>query len=518
MSTGPRPDEVVIGLDVGTTTTKAVAFGRHGWSRGASRPTTFLAGSADHAEQDPEAVVGAGLDALTACVAGLDGIRVAGIALASAMHGLMGLGVDGSPITPLVTWADGRAVAQAARLAASGLGLHEVSGTPMHPMAPVAKLSWFAEHEPSTAATVDRWIDLKAWVLLRLTGVLATDTSSASGTGLLDLATADWHPPALAAADVTADRLPRLVAPTEVLALTPVAAMAVGLPTGTPVVVGAGDGPLANLGMGADVPGVAGLSLGTSGAVRMVVSATPDPVDAGLFRYLLVANRMVIGEAVSTGGLVVDWARTALAPDLATVPAANRSEVGPHRAAAPDIDAHRRGLLALAGSVPPGSDGVVAVPDLVPPRAPRWHPDRAGAWLGVRRHHTRAHLARAAIEGVGRQLADIVDRIDMIQPVEEVRATGGAMRVPIWREVVAGMVARPLVVVDDTAGTARGAAVLGWWALDRTPDLASAGDELASDVDHLVVEPDPDVVAACRASRRRLADLVGVLSTGPSAS
>src|SRR5690606_34069135 len=107
-------------------------------------------------------------------------------------------------------------------------------------------------------------------------------------------------------------------------------------------------------------------------------------------------------------------------------------------------------------------------------RAPLWDPDVPGAYLGLRRAHTRAHLVRAALEGVALQLGIIVDRLDALAPggVTSVRATGGAFRSALWRDVLAAVLDRPLCTVGAAEGSALGAAALGLFALGRADSLA----------------------------------------------
>jgi gluconokinase len=116
-------------------------------------------------------------------------------------------------------------------------------------MAPLPKLAWFHEERPDLAARVRHWVGIKDYVLLELLGVLATDHSNASGTGLLDIHALQWDPEALQLAAISAGQLPELVPTTKVLlGLSAKAAHAMRLPAATPVIAGAGDGPLANLG------------------------------------------------------------------------------------------------------------------------------------------------------------------------------------------------------------------------------------------------------------------------------
>lgn len=497
------PREVVLGLDVGTTAAKVVGFGLDvPWRCSTEREYPLHEPEPGHQVQDPEQVVAAAVAALADVVARTGPDAVVGIALSSAMHGLIGLDAAQQPVTPLLTWADARASAQAARLRADGSArrLHDLTGTPVHPMTPLTKLVWFAEHEPGTCARVRWWVGLKDYVLLHLTGELLTEQSSASGTGLLDRTARTWAPEALAAAGVGADRLPPVLAPSAVRPLAPGPAKATGLRSGTPVVLGAADGPLGNLGTGATDPGVLGLSLGTSGAVRTVVDAPPERLDPALFCYALTESTWVVGGAVSTGGAIVRWAGRALMPDL-------RAEPG-----GPGVDEQ---VLDLAAAVPAGSDGLVMLPYVLAERAPLWDPDVPGALLGLARRHDRAHVVRAGLEGVALQLALIAERIDRaVAPVTSVRATGGVFRSDLWTQVVAAALDRPFVLAEAEEGTALGAAALGLAALGRAASPVEAVPLLRDpdEPEPVEVARDPGLVAAAAATRERLPRLLEALA------
>ena len=314
-------DEVVIGVDLGTTSTKAVAFDTGGRQLAtASAGYPLVEPQPGWAEQDPAQILDAVLDTVRAVVSEVDG-PVAALSFSSAMHTLIGLDAAGDPLTPSLSWADSRAAAQADRLRAApgGLALHRRTGTPVHPMAPLPKLVWFREQRPELFARVACWAGIKDYVLSRLCGALVTDQSVASGTGLLDLGTLSWDQEALQLAGIGPERLPELVPTTTVLSgLSAEVADRLGLPAATPVVAGAGDGPLANLGLGAVHPGVAACSIGTSGALRVTVERPAVDPAGGVFCYALTEHRWVVGGAINNGGIVLDWAGRALAPTSAT--------------------------------------------------------------------------------------------------------------------------------------------------------------------------------------------------------
>lgn len=481
---GPVPREVLIGLDVGTTATKAAAFSLDpaapGWVYLASADNQRLDAEPGRYEQDPAQLL-AGVGAtIKEAVAAAEGAHVTGVSLSTAMHSLIGLDSQGEPVTPLITWADSRAVAQAHRLrdSSAATGLYRRSGSPVHAMTPLTKLMWFNETEPELARRVRVWVGLKDLIIRELTGHLVTEASSASGTGLWDLTTGWWNPQAVALAGIDLDQLPAILPTTAGLPMTGTFASAVGLLPGTPVVVGAGDGPLGNLGTRALHPGEIGLSVGTSGALRMVVDEPLLDPDGRLFCYALTDQQWVVGGAVSSGGAAVSWVNQLLyaEPDATSIPQ----------------------LLDAAASVPAGAHGLVMLPYLLSERAPLWDAELAGAYLGLKAHHSRAHFARATVEGVALQLAAVFEQINALHPVESVHATGGVFRSTLWQHVIAAALNRPLTITASGEGTALGAAALGLYALGRAPDLVTAVDQLHPATTVGQVTPDPNDAATYR--------------------
>ncbi|MCU1350974.1 MAG: carbohydrate kinase [Acidimicrobiales bacterium] len=457
IATGAHP--TVIGVDIGTTSTKVVAYDELGTRHAeAEHGYPLDEPHLGHAVQDPRLVRAAVRDGLREVVAALgrEGRPVAGVCFSSAMHSLLAVDASGEPLTPSITWADTRAVAQAEQLRSATIGrdLHQRSGTPVHPMSPLTKLVWFREHEPEVFAAAHCWMGIKEHVLARLTGEVVMDRSIASATGLLDLTTLDWWPQALAVAGVRVDQLPPVVPTTHRLALTPEAAADIGLGADVPLVVGAGDGPLANVGAGAVGPGVAACSIGTSGALRVVVEQPAvDPLGR-VFCYALDDDRWVVGGAISNGGVVLDWAAHALAPHD-----------------------DRETLLRLAESAPAGSDGLLMLPYLLSERAPHWSALARGAYVGLTRAHGRPHLVRAALEGVCQQLALVLQAVRSAgYEVRQIRATGGLLRDPFPRQLLTDVLGTDIAFTAAAEGSALGAALLGMRALGIVDTLDVAAD------------------------------------------
>lgn len=490
--------EVIIGLDVGTTTVKASAYVIGGGPRvTAQRHYPLLHPIAGHEEQDPDVIVAAAMATIADLVGRLgQEVSVVGIACSAALHGLVGLGADQRPITPLVTWADSRSQEQCASLYASNqaIELHYLSGIPVHTMSPLTKLMWLAQHEPELCHQVRWWVGLKDYLVLHLTGALTSEVSSASATGLLGMHTRQWDEGLLELAGITEHQLADVHPVTDTFGLSAEAASRCGLPAGLPVVLGAGDGPSANIGAGAMEQGVAALTLGNSGAVR-TLTGEPGVDERGiLFCYALTEGTWVVGAPLSNGGAVLNWTLNLVGADLLH----------------DDPDHAHEALVALAEAVPAGAEGLVMVPYLIAERAPLWDPTLHGTLLGLQRHHGRGHLVRAAMEGVAMQLAAIVDAFDEVTPLTAVRASGGAFGSPLWGRIVGSVINRPMTVVGQADGASLGAAALGLLALGRAASLTDAVRQLQPDAlgAGVPVVTDPHEVSFYRALRGDVPNLL----------
>ncbi|WP_329788220.1 gluconokinase [Lentzea sp. DG1S-22] len=423
---------IVLAVDLGTTATKVVAVDAQARVVASTERAYPMRTSGLEATHDPHRVLAAAVDALRELAS--DDVRA--ISLTGAMHSIMGLDADLRPVTDALSWADNRAVEQTERLrgTAEGRALHQATGAPIHSFTPLMKLAWF--HENGIRAA--KWCEIKDFVHLHLTGELLNEYSCGSGTGLMNINTLQWHEPSLEFAGVTADQLPPLVEPTH---STPLRADIPGLRPGIPVVIGGGDGPLGNLGVGAATPGAGAVSLGTSGALRVAQLGPGVDAEGRTFSYAIGEGLWVRGGAISNGGVVAQWAA-----EMFGVP------VGELLAQSADAD----------------SDGLVALPYLLGERAPWWDPTAHAALLGLRREHTPQQITKALVEGVCQQLALV---LEAVPHVESLRITGGAFRAPIWAQTLANTLGMPLHLTEDTGGSAVGAALLAWRALGEIESL-----------------------------------------------
>jgi len=457
----------IVAADIGTTSTKAVVVDT---AAGAVRSVASVeyplhTPAPDRAEQDPDEIARAVETAVREAVdrGGVAPGDVRCVVFSSAMHSLIALDADGRPLTASITWADNRAASYVDVLQSTtdAHAIYAATGTPIHPMSPLLKLMWLRDKEPAIFEHARKFVGIKEYVLAGwFGGRLVVDHSIASATGLFSLARREWHEPSLRAAGIDASRLPELVPTTYALeGLDADVAARLGLAPDTPVVVGASDGVLANVGAGALDADQFAVTIGTSGAVRAIVQAPRTDPQGRTFCYALTSDRWVVGGAINNGGVLFRWVRDHLATKEAD------------EARAAGIDPYER-LTALAQEAPAGSGGLVTLPLFAGERAPYWNADVRGVFFGLSLAHGKPHMVRAVLEGVGYAVRSVAEAVaDAAGSPREIRASGGFARSPFWRQTIADILGAPLTVPDAIESSALGAAALGLVALGDWSDF-----------------------------------------------
>ncbi|MFD1440127.1 gluconokinase [Lacticaseibacillus hegangensis] len=451
--------EVVIGVDIGTTATKVVAFDAAGRSVAqASRTYPLLQPEPGAAELKPQAILAAVQGGLKEVAAALPAGSVAGISFSAAMHSLLVLDAQFQPLSQAITWADIRAAQASAQLKArpDADALVSRTGVPLHPMTPLAKLMQLRQDDPALMAQARYFGGIKSWVLHQLYGQWVADYSLANATGLFNIKKLTWDEQALSLAGITAAQLPRLCDTDTLLPeLTAASAQALGLPQATPGIIGASDGTLANIGVNALAPGATAVTIGTSGAVRTVIDSPTVAPSGKLFTYYLAPGRWVVGGPVNNGGIVLQWAaHTLLGPD-ATVDAA----------------------ITLALTAPAGADGLIFLPYLGGERAPLWDANARGSFVGLTRQHTKADMLRAVMEGILFNLkAAFALMAPLVGTAPVLHAAGGFAKSLAWRQMLADVFDCPVVVPQSVQSSALGAAVLGMTRLGWLSGLDDVAD------------------------------------------
>ncbi|WP_459524126.1 gluconokinase [Leuconostoc lactis] len=456
----------MIGVDLGTTSTKAVLFDdRNQVVASANKGYKLYRDAPDMAEEDLDEIFEALIDALSEVVRAAklqDDDKIAAVSFSSAMHSLIAFDQEWQPLTRVITWADTRAVKYTEALKASGLGqeIYSQTGTPIHPMAPLSKLLWLKAEHADIFNQAAHYMGIKEYLFHRLFGTNKMDISLASGTGLFNIFNLDWDEQALSVTGITKAQLPTPVAPYEYeTTMAPEYAAVIGIPTDTPFVYGAGDGPLSNLGVNAVKPGVAAITIGTSGAIRVVTDQPVIDPKGRTFTYALDKDHWVVGGPVNNGGDVFRWARD------------NMFDAEKSTAALLGTDAYDL-MTQIAARVPAGSEGLIFHPYLGGERAPIWDANARGSFFGLNHGHTRAHMLRAVLEGITFNVYMVSLALEeVVGDLKAIQATGGFARSPLWRQMFADIFEQPVTVPEAFESGALAAVIVAQKALGLIDDL-----------------------------------------------
>ncbi len=468
---------VVLGIDVSTTATKAVLIDETGSVRGTGLAEYGY--EVPHplwSEQDPalwwDGAIAAIRSVLTST--GVPASEVAAIGLTGQMHGLVLLDDRDAVIRPAILWNDQRTAAEcdAIRAAVGPERLIEITGNDALTGFTAPKLVWVRDHEPHAWRQTAHVLLPKDYVRLRLTGIHAVDVADGAGTILFDLAARTWSDEVVSALGIDPAWLPEVFeGPAITGSISGPAAVATGLPAGTPVIAGGGDQSANAVGLGAVDEGTPVLSLGTSGVIFAPTSRPIIELHGRVHAFChAVPGRWHLMSVMLSAAGSLRWFRDTLAP----------GEPYGH-------------LTDAAGAVPAGSDGLFFLPYLSGERSPHPDPLARGAFIGLTVGHDRRHLTRAVLEGVAFGLRDGLDlMVAAGMPAPRViRASGGGTASPVWRQILADVLEADIATVATTEGAAYGAGVLAAVGAGWFPSVPAATDDWVET--SVAAAPGPDV-------------------------
>jgi xylulokinase len=456
---------VFVGLDLGTSGLKAVVMAPDG-----TLLATAAAGYPTHrpapgrAEQDPADWWTALGSAVRSVAAEVPADRWAALGLSAMLPTLVTAEADGTPVGPAITWEDDRAGRDGERLraAAGADDLYAATGQWVDGRYLLPMFRWLEREQPARTEAAARILGAKDHLFDRLTGEVATDPSTAAGSGCYALGPGSWDA-AIAGAEVV-PRLPAVRASTFEAPLRAEAASFLGVPAGIPVALGAADSVCGVLGTGATSVGARVSLWGTSTAILGVSERfVLDP------HHRFLVTPLAIGES---WGLEMDLVSTGSAlawlGELCGVP--------------------QEEVIDLAASSPPGANGVTMLPYLgFGEQGALWDPSLRGAMDGLTIAHGRSDLARALLEGIAleaRRCLRVLDEAGVAPG--PMLVAGGAVRSPTFAAMLAGATGAPVHVLGDERWiSARGAAVVAAAAVAVTdvpaPRVASIFQPVAGE-------------------------------------
>lgn len=450
----------MIGVDIGTTSTKSVLYDENGQfimkhNIGYPLHTPNVVVS----EENPDELFDAVLMTVKYVVreANIKKEDIKLISFSAQMHSLIALDTQHHRLTESITWADNRAskYAELINKEHQGSDIYQRTGTPIHPMSPLSKIFWMKHEQSDIYKQTAMFADIKTYIFYQLFEKYVIDYSMASATGMFNLEKLDWDKEALELLGITEAQLPQLVPTTHILkGMKKRYATLMGIDENTPIIVGASDGVLSNLGVNSYKKGEVAVTIGTSGAIRTVINKPRTDYKGRIFCYVLDEDHYVIGGPVNNGGVVLRWLRNELL--ASEVETAKRLGVDPY-----DV------LTKIASRVKPGAEGLIFHPYLAGERAPLWNADARGSFFGLTLSHQKEHMIRAALEGVLYNLYTVY--LALIEVMNEtpstIKATGGFAKSEVWRQMMADIFDTDLIVPESYESSCLGACVLGLKAL-----------------------------------------------------
>lgn len=441
-------------IDIGTTAVKIVVYqnGKSIWTYQENVDTVFEPTGV--AYQDPKQIKEIIWHAMQACR--LKGIEFKTIVLSTPMHTLIPLQQE---TLKMYIWSDQQASQCAKKIKATdfALTIYQHTGTPIHPMSPFCKLAFFKEAQSDMYRMTPFWSDLKAYLMEWLTGEWVTDYSNASASGLFNTETFRWDESALDYLELTSSQFPQVADTIHTFSLTEQLQGDYTEPI--TVMIGSSDGCLASLAGKVSTKSTVSVTLGTSGAIRVLTTKrTIDPLGR-FFCYYLMPGYWVIGGPTNNGGKVLEW--------LAKIFCASKEEF------------YQQLPTLLKASVP-GANRLVFYPYLFGERAPLWSGDVTAAYQGLKWEHEKADLVRAAVEGILFNLNFIKQLL--IQEPQLISVSGGFFQQPELIRLSAAIFSTPICYSEDNEPT------YGAYLLANSIFSTNTTEQV-------VYEPDPSLVS-----------------------
>jgi xylulokinase len=496
--------DLLLSLDLGTTAIKVGLFSTTGsLLRLAIREQTLSFPRPNRVEQPLLKTWQLVAEAAREVLTGHDPRKVAAVVLTNQRGSVVPIGRDDEPLTDLIVWMDQRGLGQVDRLKAlvGTEAYYRTSGHPIVPITGVSKVLWL-QQEASDIWEKTSAIGPPQTLFLKWLGCdeALVDFSSGSYLFPCNIRAKEWSREIAAMLSFPLEKLPRLVPATEIVGRVGARASGdLGIPEGTPIVAGGGDGQCAAAGTGVVLLGSVMVNIGTATGVQVYLAQpTFDPANTLNCASHVVPDAWEMEGHTQASGTVFRWLRDEF----------GAAEV--HEAEKSGRDAYDL-LVDQAGQAPPGSDGLIFLPTFNGSTAPIVDPLARGALIGLRLSHRRSHIIRAVLEGISLEIRWMLDAIAQTGvPIEDIRLAGGGSKNKAWNQIHADILDRPLRTVQNPDAALVGGAVCAAVALGLYPDFQQASQAFVKLGPTLA--PLPENHSVYSRSYERFVDLFTMLS------
>ncbi|MGB9857538.1 MAG: xylulokinase [Dictyoglomaceae bacterium] len=464
--------DLLIGIDVGTTGSKALLVDKEGkviqsWTEEYPLYTPYPGWS----EQDPEDWWRATKKAIQMILklSSISPKEIKGIGLTGQMHGSVFLDSQGNVIRRAILWNDQRTAKQCEEIVERVGGVKNLLNLTLNLALTgftAPKILWLRENEPENYKKVKKVLLPKDYIRYRLTGEYASEVSDASGTLLFDVKNRRWSKEMLSLLDIPEDFMPKVYESPEITGyIKKDVAEELGIPEGTPVVGGGGDQAAQAVGTGVVKSGIVSVTLGTSGVVFAHLDKPEGEKEGRLhtFCHAVPGKWHTMGVMLSAGGSF-RWFRDSFGEIEMEI--SKWTGKDPYEFLSMEAEKASR-----------GSEGLIFLPYLTGERTPYPDPMAKGVFVGITLRHKKPHFVRSVLEGVAFGLRDSLELIKSLGiEIKEIRVSGGGARSPIWRQILADIFNSPIVTINVTEGAAYGAALIAGVGVGIYESVESACD------------------------------------------
>jgi xylulokinase len=471
-------DVLILGIDLGTTSTKAVAYDLRGrMAATASVPTVAHYPRPLWAYFEPEELWEAAVSAVRGVVDQIDDpARIKSVAVASFAEAGVPVDEHGRPTYNTIAWFDRRSIPQADWLLET-IGesrLFERSGLALQPIFTLCKLLWLKENEPDVWVRTRGWLQADSYIAWRLGGAPASDYSQAARTLAFDLQELHWDTDLVERVGIDPGILsPVMAAGTAIGSVNAEASALTGLEKDTTIGLGGHDHVCGAFAAGVTQHGAVLDSMGTAEALFVALDAPIWDPALGRMGYTQGAH-VAAGQYYGFGGLytsgaAVDWIRAITGRE------------------------DRMALSGAAAAVPPGSNGATFLPHLRLSSPPNIDPKSRGAFLGLTTDIDQAALVRAVFEGIAYEARASIEPLVRFaggDRLSEITVIGGSARNELLLQIKASVTNRPHHVMALHEATALGAALLGGLAAELYRDAADV--HATVEYESTTIQPDPE--------------------------
>ena len=434
----------LIGVDVGTSGTKSVLFDTQGKEIASCTVEYPLYQPKNGwAEQDPRDWWNAVCKTLKYLTEKAEDGEICGLGISGQMHGLVMLDENNEVIRNSIIWCDGRTTEECREIEEI-IGhdrLMEITCNPALEGFTAGKIRWVQKNEPENYARCRHILLPKDYIRFMLTGEYATEVSDASGMQLLDIQGRCWSDEVCDKLGIDMSLLAKVYESPEATGhITKEASELTGLKEGVVVAGGAGDNAAAAIGAGVCKSGKAFTTIGTSG---VVFAHTDKPVfdkNGRIHTFCCaVPGKWHVMGVTQAAGLSLNWFRGNLAKDISY-----------------------KELDAQSAEIGIGSDKLIYLPYLMGERTPILDVNSRGVYFGLSAMHTRAHMARATMEGVSYSLYSCVELLaELGIDVSDMVACGGGGKSKLWKKILADVYGIDIKTLASQECAALGVAILG---------------------------------------------------------